>query len=50
MADKFIILGENIHATRVFRSNGKRIVKTDEGSEAVSYIDTGGNQKLMNIY
>ena len=49
MVDKFIILGENIHATRVFRSNGKRIVKTDEGSEAVSYIDTGGNQKLMNI-
>ena len=49
MPDKFIIVGENIHATRVFRSNGKRVVKTNEGSEAVSYIDRGGDQKLMNV-
>ena len=49
MPDKFIIVGENIHATRVFRSNGKRVVKTSEGSEAVSYIDRGGDKKLMNV-
>jgi len=49
MPDKFIIVGENIHATRVFRANGKRVVKTDEGSEAVTYIDRFGNPKLMGV-
>ena len=49
MSDKFIIVGENIHATRVFRSSGKRMVKTDEGFEAVSYKDDSGEQKFMKV-
>ncbi len=49
MPDKFVIVGENIHATRVFRSNGKRIVKTDDGFEAVNYINKSGDQNLMKV-
>ena len=47
MSDNFIIVGENIHATRVFRSGGKRVVKTDDGFEAVSYKKDSGEKKLM---
>ena len=49
MSDNFIIVGENIHATRVFRSGGKRVVKTDDGFEAVSYKNDLDEQKLMKV-
>jgi len=49
MPDKFVIVGENIHATRVFRSNGKRVVKTDDGFEAVNYINKSGDQNLLKV-
>ena len=35
---RFTIIGENIHATRVLRLNGKRVDLNDDGIESVIYI------------
>ena len=32
----FTIIGENIHTTRVFRTDGKRVTKDEKGGEFVT--------------
>ena len=42
---KFTIIGENIHATRVLRLNGKRVGPNENGVESVIYkgwVDVDG--------
>ena len=38
---KFTIIGENIHATRVLRLNGKRVGLNEDGVESVIYYKNG---------
>ena len=44
----FIIIGENMHATRVFLRKGKRITTDPDGNEAVSYRE-GGEERFLRI-
>ncbi len=48
MKEKFTIIGENIHATRVLRLNGKRVADNHHGVESVKYR-VGGIEKFMTI-
>ena len=40
--NNFIIVGENIHATRVLRLNGKRIGENEKGVKSVLFSDPNG--------
>ena len=48
-SDRFIVVGENIHTTRVVRRNGRRTTTLDDGTEAVLYKDEAGNQAVMTV-
>jgi 5-methyltetrahydrofolate--homocysteine methyltransferase len=45
----FIVIGENIHTTRVVLRQGKRVARTPEGSEAVVYSDESGDKRYLVI-
>ncbi|UCD68004.1 MAG: dihydropteroate synthase [Betaproteobacteria bacterium] len=45
----FIVIGENIHTTRVYLRRGKHIVTTPAGAEAVRFIDHNGDQQFLLI-
>ena len=45
---KFIIIGENIHCTRVFKRDGNMVGAAPDGRPAVSY-DDGGQKKFMPL-
>ena len=45
---RFTVIGENIHATRVLRLNGKRVGENEEGVQSVKYA-SAGNTKFMTI-
>ena len=47
--EKFIIVGENIHATRVLRLNGKRIEENNKGEKGVIFSDSNGQKMLLEI-
>jgi len=45
---QFIIIGENIHCTRVFKREGNMVGTTPDGRPAVIY-DVGGQKKLLPV-
>jgi len=45
----FTIIGENIHTTRVLRTDGKRVTEDECGRESVNYRDINGTLSLMRI-
>ena len=45
---RFTVIGENIHATRVLRLNGKRVGDNNEGIQSVKYY-SDGETKFMTI-
>ena len=45
-ASKFIIIGENIHCTRVLKREGKSVTRTETGAEAIVYAVDGKNRFL----
>tara|TARA_B100000427_G_scaffold254709_1_gene218293 strand:- start:526 stop:1533 length:1008 start_codon:yes stop_codon:yes gene_type:complete len=45
---RFTVIGENIHATRVLRLNGKRVSANNEGVQSVKYY-SDGETKFMTI-
>jgi len=45
---RFTVIGENIHATRVLRLNGKRVGDNNEGVQSVKYY-SNGETKFMTI-
>ncbi len=47
--DEFIVIGENIHTTRVVLRKGKLIATTPDGAEAVRFYDTGGKRRYLVI-
>lgn len=49
VARDFIIIGENIHTTRVVLRSGKRVAATPEGAEAVVYSDNNGQMRHLII-
>jgi len=46
--NRFTVIGENIHATRVLRLNGKRVGNNPEGIQSVKYVKDGIS-KFMTI-
>ncbi len=47
-ADQFIVIGENIHATRVVKRGGVRGHVYEDGTEAVKY-KVGGDQRFVAV-
>jgi cobalamin-dependent methionine synthase I len=45
----FIIIGENIHTTRVLLRKGRRMVPDGDGREAVTFTDADGGARLLPI-
>ena len=45
----FIVIGENIHTTRIVLRRGKRVTATDSGQEAVKYTTADGERRLLPI-
>ena len=46
---KFIIIGENIHTTRVVRRKGKLVSERPNGDEAVRYLDVNKKRRYLVI-
>jgi cobalamin-dependent methionine synthase I len=49
LAKDFIIIGENIHTTRVVLRNGKRVATTAAGAEAIVYTGLEGTTRHLLI-
>ena len=47
--EKFIIVGENIHATRVLLRNGRRAQTLDDGTEAVPFQGPNGERRTLTV-
>jgi len=45
----FIVIGENIHATRVLVRGGARVAALPDGSPALPFADDGGEQRLLPV-
>jgi cobalamin-dependent methionine synthase I len=45
----FVVIGENIHATRVLLRNGKHIVTTQSGEDAIRYTAPSGEVRHLII-
>jgi cobalamin-dependent methionine synthase I len=45
----FIVVGENIHTTRIVLRNGKRIATTSDGAQAVAYTGSEGTPRHLII-
>ena len=45
----FIIIGENVHTTRVVRRNGKLVTNNPDGVESVRYLDTKKKRRYLVI-
>lgn len=45
----FVIIGENIHTTRIVLRNGKLMTTTPEGEEAVQYTTVSGEKRHLII-
>ena len=48
-ADDFVTIGENIHTTRVFLRNGRRVRTLEDGTEGVPFKDEHGNDLFLSI-
>lgn len=44
----FIVIGENIHCTRILKRDGASIVRTDDGGSAIVY-GSGGARRMLPI-
>lgn len=45
----FVVIGENIHTTRVYLRRGQHIATTADGVEAVRFIDGDGGEQFLVI-
>ncbi len=48
-AQDFVIIGENIHATRVVLRKGIRVTKLEDGTEAVMFRGSSGEERFMPV-
>jgi 5-methyltetrahydrofolate--homocysteine methyltransferase len=49
VSSDFIIIGENIHTTRIIRRPSPRLVDDEQGKPAVAFADEHGEQRLLSI-
>jgi hypothetical protein len=49
MTTRFVIIGENIHASRVLNRDGKRVVTGPEGRVAIRYIAVDGTGRELPV-
>ena len=47
--DEFVIVGENIHTTRIVLRDGRRHRTRDDGTEVVTYVDAAGEPAAMSV-
>jgi 5-methyltetrahydrofolate--homocysteine methyltransferase len=45
----FIVIGENVHATRVLLRSGARVGSLPDGSPALPFVDEGGVERLLPV-
>ena len=45
----FVVIGENIHATRVLLRKSERIAANEEGEEAIVFVDEDGATRHLRI-
>lgn len=45
----FVVIGENIHTTRVVLRTGKLMGTTANGEEAVKYVTTSGETRYLAV-
>ena len=45
----FVIVGENVHTTRIVMRRGKLVTETDDGQEAVRYTSVDGERRHLII-
>ena len=45
----FVVIGENIHTTRVYLRRGQHIAATADGVEAVRFVDAHGGEQFLVI-
>ncbi len=45
----FIVIGENVHATRVLLRTGARVTSLPDGSPALAFTDDGGIERLLAV-
>jgi 5-methyltetrahydrofolate--homocysteine methyltransferase len=48
-ASDFVVIGENIHATRVLSKKNERISADEQGAEAIAFIDEDGKTRYLTI-
>jgi len=48
-AKDFIVVGENIHASRVLKLNGKRVSENEKGNKVILFSDLNGNKSFLEI-
>ena len=46
---EFIVIGENVHTTRVLLRRNNRVRVDDNGADAISYLDQAGNTRFLVI-
>ncbi len=45
----FVVIGENIHATRIVRRKDTRVGVDDAGREAIAFVDTAGTSRWLPV-
>ncbi len=46
---RFVVIGENIHATRVLKRGGQQVEVAADGSLAIRYADVDGSPRLLRV-
>jgi cobalamin-dependent methionine synthase I len=47
--ERFVVIGENIHTTRVLPRGGKNVVESPDGESAVRFIARDGQARLLRV-
>lgn len=46
---EFIVVGENVHTTRVIRRKDERVVPDEDGREAIAFVDEHGEERRLPV-
>ena len=49
MAPPFIVIGENIHCTRVVPAKSRRVVARPDGGAAIAYVSAAGEPRELPL-
>jgi 5-methyltetrahydrofolate--homocysteine methyltransferase len=48
-AGRFVVIGENVHATRVVLRKGSHVLSSPDGRDAIRFSDTDGGERLFRL-